>query len=345
MMVMRNPLVRNTTRLINVSSKIASIRFDDLLDTWRNMLDQIDEIPRERINLILKTVFELLWFETEGLYVSDIIRYLRATIPFTEFETGYYSFVPYIPRYEVIMRIGTIPLVRAGWLEKTKNGRWFITSTGRIACNKYKNSEDFFDASIQLFQQWKFRENKRLDLFDSDPFNTAKDFSTSNIRQYLDILDIKDIRLIIASLLKALGCHVLWNVPDKEDNSIVDMICSLDPLGLRPPRLLVHISKCSEITTSNNIDAFSRQIEPNDIGMYFSFGGFSEGAQEHVLKLPQPRIRLFDLDRFINLWIENVGKIDQEGYAKLPLRPVYFLGLPGHLRSLPDNSAMVNIKG
>jgi hypothetical protein len=302
------------------------------------MIDSSDEIPRERLYLILKTVFELLWFEPEGLYVSEIIKYLKNAIPFTVFETGYYPFAPYIPRYEVVMRIGTGPLVKAGWLEKTKNGRWFITSIGRNACYKYKDSDEFFKASIQLFLQWKGRENERLALFDSDPYNNAKDFSTSQIRQYLEILDIKDIRTIVTSLLKALGCHITWNVPAKQDNSPIDMICSLDPLGLKPPRILVHISKSSEISTELGIDSFSRHLEPNDIGMYISFGGFSDRAQEHVIEVNRPHIRLFDLDRFLDLWVENMGKIDQVGYSKLPLRPIYFLGIPGHLRRPPDNS-------
>jgi restriction endonuclease Mrr len=301
------------------------------------MFDSSNENSRERINLILKTVFELLWFEPEGLYISEIIKYLKATIAFTEFETGYYPFAPYIPRYEVIMRVGTIPLVKAGWLEKTKNGRWFITTTGRNACYKFKGSEEFFKASIQLFQEWKSREYSRLTLFDEDPYNTAKDFSSAQIKQYLEVLDINDIRIIVTSLLKALGCHIVWTVPFKEDNSPIDMICSLDPLAIKPPRILVHISKCSEITTSANIDDFSKKIELNDIGMYISFGGFSDGAQEHAIELTRPQIRLFDLQRFIDLWVDNIGKIDQVGYSKLPLRPIHFLGIPGHLKSPSEN--------
>jgi hypothetical protein len=302
------------------------------------MIDSSDENPGERINLILKTVFELLWFEPDGLYVSEIIKYLRNSIPFTELETGYYPFAPYIPRYEVVMRIGTIPLEKAGWLVKTKNGRWFITNTGRNACLKYKGSAEFFEASIQLFEQWKLEENKRLALFDSDPYNTAKDFSTSQIRQYLEILDIKDIRIIVASLLKVLGCHIAWNAPNKEDDSPIDMICSMDPLGLKSPKILVHISKCSEISTTITIDAFSKKLGSNDFGMFISFGGFSDDAQKHAIELKQPNISLFNLERFLDLWVKNIGKIDQEGYAKLPLRPIIFLGIPGHLRQPPDYS-------
>ena len=89
------------------------------------------DITVNRISEILRLVFDLLWFEPQGLYVSEIMRYIQATVPLSEYETGYYPYAPYSPRYEVVIRVGTIPLVRAGWLEKTKNGRWFITEAGR----------------------------------------------------------------------------------------------------------------------------------------------------------------------------------------------------------------------
>ena len=120
------------------------------------------DITVNRISEILRLVFDLLWFEPQGLYVSEIMRYIQTTVPLSEYESGYYSFAPYSPRYEVVIRVGTIPLVRAGWLEKTKNGRWFITEAGREACKRYKNAGAFFEESVRLFVQWKSSENNRL---------------------------------------------------------------------------------------------------------------------------------------------------------------------------------------
>jgi restriction system protein len=289
------------------------------------------EFSDQRINQILKTVFELLWFEPQGLYVSEIVKYLRDAISFNEYETGYYPFTPYIPRYEVIIRIGTIPLVKAGWLEKTKNGRWFITNAGRKACHRINNSKEFFEMSIQVFQEWKTQENNRLAQFDSDPFNNAEEFSWAQIKQYFEVLDIKDIRIIVSSLLKALGCHITWTVPYKEDDSLIDMICSQDPLGLKPPRIIVHIAKCSNVATVEDVELFSKDLRPDDVGIYFSFGGVINGSQEFVIEKKQPIIRIIDLEHFVDLWIENLEKIDKVGCAKFPLRPIHFLALPDYL--------------
>jgi restriction endonuclease Mrr len=292
------------------------------------MTDISPDIPIQRINQILRTVFELLWFEPQGLYVSEIIKYLKDAIPFTEYETGYYPFAPFIPRYEVIVRVGTVPLVKAGWLEKTKNGRWFITPAGRDACYRFKDSEEFFEISVQLFKEWKLKENKRLTQYDSDPYNKAAEFSWTQIKQYFEVLDIRDIRTIVASLLKSLGCHILWTVPYKDDDSPVDMVCSLDPLGLKPPRMVVHIAKSSEVTTTEGLEIFSKDLRTNDVGIYFSFGGFTNGLHEFAMEKKEPFIRLIDLDKFVDLWVENLGKIDQVGYSKFPLHPVHFLALP-----------------
>ena len=292
------------------------------------MTDISPDIPVHRINQILRTIFELLWFEPNGLYVSEIIKYLKDSISFSEYEMGFYPFAPFIPRYEVVMRVGTIPLVKAGWLEKTKNGRWFITPAGRNACYHFKDSNEFFEMSVQLFQQWKLKENKRLAQLGSDPFNKAVEYSWTQIKQYFEVLDIRDIRIIVTSLLKSLGCYITWIVPYKDDDSHFDMICSLDPLGLKPPRIVVHIAKCNEVTTMEGLEIFLHDLQPNDVGIYFSFGGFANGLQEIAIEKTQPVIRLIDLDRFVDLWVENLGKIDQVGYAKFPLRPINFLVFP-----------------
>lgn len=296
------------------------------------MIEPEIEIPTQRINLILKTIFELLWFEPQGLYVSDLIQYLKKSIPFTDFENGSFPFAPNIPRFEVIMRVGTIPLVKAGWLEKTKSGRWFITPFGRNASYKYKNLNDVFSASIKAIQEWQAKEENRVVVFDSDPFDSAQEFASSQIRQYLESLETKDLRIIVSSLLKALGCFMTWDLPLIGDNAHFEMVFSLDPIGLKPPRLLVHVAKFSEISTLEKINEFSEKLGQTDTGIFFSFSGFSVDAHQYSLDLKKPSIRLIDMDEFLNLWIANIEKIDQVGISKFPIRPVHFLGLPGQMR-------------
>jgi hypothetical protein len=287
------------------------------------------DITVNRISEILRLVFDLLWFEPQGLYVSEIMRYIQATVPLSEYETGYYAYAPYSPRYEVVIRVGTIPLVRAGWLEKTKNGRWFITEAGREACKRYKNAADFFEESVRLFVQWKSNENSRLVQLGATPYNFAVENSWEQIRQYIDGMDMRDLREMISVLLKAMGCYIAWSGPIGEENELIDLICYKDdPLGLNSDRIVVHVANKSQVSTRDGLSAFMNILKPNDVGLYFSLGGSTNDLNRFALAQTQQRIRLIDLDTFVDLWVENQSNIDQESRIKFPLKPVYFLAFP-----------------
>jgi restriction system protein len=291
----------------------------------------MDEITFQRINEILRIMFELLWFEPQGLYASEIIRYIQTTVPLTDFETGYYPFAPYSPRYEVIIRVGSIPLVRAGWLEKTNNGRWFITPAGREAVKRFNNSEEFFEMSVQMFQEWKSNESLRLAKFSISPFNHAVEYSWDQIRQYIDILETRDLRSLVGVLLKALGCYVSWTAPDEQEDQPIDLIGYLNPLGINSPRLVVQIANKSTVSTKEAVSSFGNILTAKDVGIYISFGGFANDLKESPFVLTNNEIRLIDLEKFVNLWVENQDKIDQENRSKFPLKPIYFLSFPEHV--------------
>jgi restriction system protein len=288
------------------------------------------DITIKRINEILRLVIELLWFEPQGLYASEIIRYIQSTLPLSDYEIGYYPFAPYSPRFEVIIRVGTIPLVRAGWLEKTKCGRWFITPAGRDACKRFTNSEEFFEMPVQLFLEWKSNENFRLAQLSTNPFNNAVEYSWDQIRQYIDILDVQDLRTVVKVLLKALGCYTVWSADYNEKDEPVDLVCYQDPLGLNAPRIIVHIANVSQVSTLENIKNFMGFLKQGDSGIFISFGGFENSLKEFPLVQTQNPIRLIDLEKFVDLWVENRQKIDPEDRTKFPLKPIYFLTFPEH---------------
>jgi restriction system protein len=286
------------------------------------------DITVNRISEILRLVFDLLWFEPQGLYVSEIMRYIQATVPLSEYETGYYPYAPYSPRYEVVIRVGTIPLVRAGWLEKTKNGRWFITEAGREACKRYNNAADFFEESVRLFVQWKASENNRLVQIGANPYNFAVENSWEQIRQYIDNLDMRDLREMVSVLLKAMGCTIAWSGPIGEDNGLIDLICYMDPLGLNSARIVVHVANKSQVSTRDGLSAFMNVLKPNDVGLYISLGGSTNDLNQFAMTQTQHRVRLIDLETFVDLWVEHQSKIDQDARTKFPLKPVYFLAFP-----------------
>ena len=286
------------------------------------------DITVNRISEILRLVFDLLWFEPQGLYVSEIMRYIQSTVPLSEYETGYYPYAPYSPRYEVVIRVGTIPLVRAGWLEKTRNGRWFITEAGREACKRYNNAADFFEESVRLFVQWKASENNRLVQIGANPYNFAVENSWEQIRQYIDNMDMRDLREMVSVLLKAMGCTIAWSGPVGEDNELIDLICYMDPLGLNNARIVVHVANKSKVSTRDGLSVFMNVLKPNDVGLYISLGGATNDLNQFAMTQTQNRIRLIDLETFVDMWVEHQSKIDHDSRIKFPLKPVYFLAFP-----------------
>lgn len=288
------------------------------------------DINTKRISEILRLVFDLLWFEPQGLYASEIMQYIQTSVPLSDFETGHYPFAPTFPRYEVIIRVGTIPLVRAGWLEKAKNGRWLITEAGRTACKRFNNPEDFFRESISMFLDWNAKENNRLAQLSTNPSSIAVENSWEQIRQYIESMSLQDLRLIVASLLKALGCFVTWTASggENEDGEPVDLICYTDPLGLNSPRILVHIANKTQVSTIEGLSGFMTMLKPGDVCLYIAFGGATNQLKEFALSQTDNQVRLIDLEKFVELWIENQAKIDAESRARFPLKPIYFLAFP-----------------
>jgi restriction system protein len=139
---------------------------------------------------------------------------------------------------------------------------------------------------------------------------------------------MRDLREMVSVLLKAMGCYIAWSGPIGEDNELIDLICYKDPLGLNSDRIVVHVANKSQVSTRDGLSAFMNILKPNDVGLYISLGGSTNDLNQFALAQTQQRVRLIDLETFVDLWVENQSQIDQESRIKFPLKPVYFLAFP-----------------
>jgi restriction system protein len=128
-----------------------------------------------------------------------------------------------------------------------------------------------------------------------------------------------------------LGCYVSWTAPDEQEDQPIDLIGYLNPLGINSPRLVVQIANKSAVSTKEAVSSFGNILTAKDVGIYVSFGGFANDLKESPFVLTNNEIRLIDLEKFVNLWVENQDKIDQENRSKFPLKPIYFLSFPEHV--------------
>ncbi|MEK6607264.1 MAG: hypothetical protein AABZ30_06335 [Myxococcota bacterium] len=53
--------------------------------------------------------------------------------------------------------------------------------------------------------------------------------------------------------------------------------------------------------------------------------GFTKDAETFARHREQRQITLVDLERLVELWTENYGKLDEAARRLLPLRPIYHL--------------------
>ncbi len=282
------------------------------------------EIYTKRVSELLRLVFDLLWFEPKGLPAHEIIRHVSKTIELTEFERGHYSFAPRFQRYEVILRLATVPFVKAGWLVKTDKGQWYITEKGRQVAKQYVDAEEFFEEAVREYGEWKAQGGKLLSSIISPLWYEAKENAWLQIKQYIQAITSSEFTHLFGELLQAIGYHVIWIASQDNSDSDIDIIASPDPIGIKPPRILVRVNHNGQVTTMEGLIGFLSIMETTDVGILVSSGGFTNKLKESCIHDHQ-NIRLIDLDDFVELWVKNYMKLSFEAQQRIPLRPVYFL--------------------
>ena len=286
------------------------------------------DITQQRIGDILRRVFELLWFEPDGLPVRDIFDYIQRTSQLTEYEKGFFPYAINSPRYEVLLRVATIPLVKAGWLVKTPRGRWFITEKGRKASKQFIGAEQFFEEAIRQYREWKLNEEKRLGQINSIEKYEAQENSWLQIKRFIQGMDSLEFKQIIRDLLQAMGYYIAWSASPEKDRGSIDMILSSDPLGINDPRIVVHVNHKGQVMTQEGLDMVLKALRPEDQSIIISSSGFTNQVKEHAFSLTQPCVHLIDLEYFVDLWVEYYNKLSEEARHSFPLRPIYFLSIP-----------------
>lgn len=290
------------------------------------------EITRQRTGQFLRIIFKLLLDIPDGLPAKDILAEIPKALPLSEYESGYYPSAPNSPRFEKIIRFATIDLVKAGWLVKS-NGRWFITVEGRQAYEKITNPEEFYKEAVRLYHEWKKSRPQEEGLDDDEVEETpavaltleeVEELAREQIQIALNAINPYEFQDLVADLLKAMGYFIYWIAPPGKDGGI-DIIAYTDPLGANGPRVKVQVKhKIDQPIPVEPLRAFMSVIGIDEIGLYVSSGGFTNGAREESRSQDKRKMTLIDLESLIGLWIEYYPKLSQGARQRLPLTPVYF---------------------
>ena len=275
------------------------------------------DVTLQRTGEFLRVVFELLWYQPEGLPFRDILARIPESMQLTEYESSYYPSTN-VPRYEKIIRYATIPLVKAGWLVKDNKGRWYITDEGQEACRKFGDAQKFYEEALRIYNEWR-QSHPAIFI----PVEDVEERAWEQIQKYLQGMRPFEFQTLVIDLLQAMDYHVTWTSPPGKERGQIDIIAYTDPLGASVPRIVVQVKHKGQTATVEGVKAFMSVLGLDDYGLFFSSGGFTGDAEEEAQE--RHKFTLIDLESFYDLWVEYYEKLTIEARQRFPLTPISFL--------------------
>jgi len=272
----------------------------------------------KRTSEFLRVILQVLWSKSEGLPARDVLDAIPVHIKLTEVES---NLIPatYTPYYEKIVRETTNILVEVGWFIKNKD-RWYISDDGLAACRNIKDVEAIYKAALLLCEE---KKQLRADILLT--VENAEEKAWQQIWRYLNEMNPVEFKYMVVDLLKALNYHLDWIAPSGKNHGYIDLVAYPNPLGSPGPRIKVHVRHQGQAATVEGLRAFMGELNPHDLGMFVSSGGFTEQVLAAARSQELRRLRLISLENFFQFWVQNYDKLSQEARQCFPLKPIYFL--------------------
>jgi len=290
------------------------------------------DVSIARTGEFMRRLVEILRDHPEGMRSRDVMDLLAKSFTLTEYELGNYPSTG-ANRFESIVRFGSIDLVKAGWIIKDK-ARWSVTEEGKEAYKKFVSPYEFYATAQKLYKAWK---NNQPNSESEGEVETQVDQKAATIsleeseekareelEKYLLSMHPYDFQKLVAALIKAMGYHISWIAPPGKDGG-VDILAWNDPLGTKPPRIKVQVKREQSSVTVSTLRSFMAILGHEEVGIFVSTGGFTKDTTDTARNEQNRQVTLIDMDRFLELWIEYMTKIDEEGRDMFPLKAVYFL--------------------
>lgn len=296
------------------------------------------QITNKRLGELVQALFRILEKQPEGMKAKEALAALAESVTLSEYEAGSYESGR---RFEKMVRWATVDTVRAGWLIK-ESGIWTLTEEGAKALKQYKDPLEFHKKAAQLYQQWhKHHKGLQSDAQASVvsgvegmedeseksvsvSYEEAKEQAQEKIDAFLHAMDAYDFQKLVADLLKAIGYHVTWIAPPGKDGG-VDILAYTDPLGTQGPRIKVQVKQQQKAVTEPDLKSFMANIGQHDSGIFFCTGGFTRDAENYARSQESKRIMLIDSAKLVQLWTDNIPRLSDQAWQRLPLTPIYFL--------------------
>jgi restriction system protein len=128
----------------------------------------------------------------------------------------------------------------------------------------------------------------------------------------------------VAALLRAMEYHIAWISPPGPDKGI-DILAHNDSLGTSAPRIKVQVKRRADRISVDGLRAFMALLGERNVGIFVSTGGFTSDAQVEARTQETRKLTLIDLEKLVDLWIEDYEKVSESDKRLLPLRPIHYL--------------------
>lgn len=287
-----------------------------------------------------KTIFAALnAIKSAGgsMNITDILNAIRKNVQFDEWEQGRYEKTGYV-RWESIFHFYSIDCTKAGFIQKNK-GTWILTPEGDAALKL--GPDKLLSTAIEKYRGWKLNQRSEEVAVLIDEKGSVEETLEQSQKALIDQFEEKayaglrdfvlsknpyEFQTMVAALLAAMGYYIS-HVAQKGRDGGIDVIAYNDPLGTKPPRIMVQVKHRPESKVpSDDIQKLIGAMPRNsDVGIFVTSGEFSSPA---IMQARQSgkHIELIDFDRFIDLWTQHYNKMDDEQKFMLPLHPIHFLG-------------------
>lgn len=271
---------------------------------------------------------------------KEIVEKIRTTVNFDEYENHIYEKTGYV-RWESILHFYTIDCMKAGFLRK-KTGVWYLTSEGEQAMKL--GPEELLNTATKKYKEWNVKSKSlknnvpavdhEEDLQEEDDIAQKQSAlleqyetrATEGVREFVASKNPYEFQDLVAILLKSMGYHISHVAPKGRDGGI-DIIAYTDPLGVKPPRIIVQVKHRPESKiSSDDIQRLAGTMKRgSDVGIFVTSGEFSSISINEA-RTTDKHIELIDFERFLSLWQQYYSRMSDDEKNKLPLHAIYFLG-------------------
>jgi restriction system protein len=231
--------------------------------------------------------------------------------------------------------------VKAGWMTKVR-GTWTATELGLAAAATFDDPLEFMKEAEAQYAAWAKGQPKKSKPDSGQPevvesadeaeevgsitVEEAEETAFAEVADHLGTMSPYDLQNLVAGLLRGMDYHVSWVSPPGKDRGL-DILAFRDPLGTEDPRIKVQVKREQSKTDVKGLRAFMSLLNPGDVGVFVTLGGFTSDAESEARNSETRRVTLIDQSDLFELWIKHYDTIPADDRLLLPLKPVHYLAV------------------